>query len=133
MIQYFAISYFNKRLQMLLAMRKGIYSGVDKEISKAFSSATMEEIRNNRDMILMEDALVVVKLRLPDKKHQLSKKDGYRLIYMAFQDKEEVVFLDIYPKNGPLQQLNISEAELLALLDSYAEEVEQGVLSQYIL
>lgn len=99
----------------------------------AFANATIEEIRNNRDMILVDDAMVVVKLRMPDKKHQLARKDGYRLIYMAYKQEEKVVLLDIYPKNGPQQQLSLSDDALLELLDCFNVECAAGELVEYIL
>lgn len=34
-------------------------------------------------MILLEGDLVIIKLRLPDRKQHLSRKDGYRLIYLV--------------------------------------------------
>lgn len=133
MTVFYSISFFRKRLQNLLQVKKGVYAGVDKEVHNAFANATIEEIRNNRDMILVDDAMVVVKLRMPDKKHQLARKDGYRLIYMAYKQEEKVVLLDIYPKNGPQQQLSLSDDALLELLDCFNVECAAGELVEYIL
>ena len=49
-------------------------------------------------------------------------KDGYRLIYLVSMIEERVAFLDIYPKRGPLQQLDIPDEELLRLLSLYVQE-----------
>lgn len=122
MVTFFSISVFRERLQALMSAKRGVYAGVDREIIDAFRFATIDEIRNNRDMILLDDPLVVVKLRLPDHKNRRSRKDGYRLIYLTYRNQEKVVFLDIYPKNGPSQQLDTSDNRLLDLIQTYNEE-----------
>jgi mRNA-degrading endonuclease RelE of RelBE toxin-antitoxin system len=122
MVAFFSISVFRERLQALMSAKRGVYAGVDREIIDAFRSATIDEIRNNRDMILLDDPLVVVKLRLPDHKNRRSRKDGYRLIYLTYRNQEKVVFLDIYPKNGPSQQIDTSDERLLDLIQAYNEE-----------
>lgn len=80
-------------------------------------------------MILMSNESIVIKLRLPDKKHKLAKKDGYRLIYI--KTKETVVFLDIYPKRGPKQQISLSNKRLTELLTIFVEEVKANTLSSF--
>ena len=106
-------------------------SGITNEISKEFQNKTIEQIRANYDMIIMESDAIVIKLRLPDKRARLSKKDGYRLIYLVSIIKEYVVFLDVYPKRGPSQQLDIEDAELKRLLLCFVEEKEEGLLEDY--
>ncbi len=128
MIRYCSITHFSERLKSLSNVKKGVYSNVGNEIKSEFSGKTIEEIRNNRDMILMADDAIVIKLRLPDRKHRLSKKDGYRLIYLVSKMKETVVFLDIYPKRGPMQQITISDKELAELLKAFSDEVKSGSL-----
>ena len=82
-------------------------------------------------MILISNEFIVIKLRLPDKKQRLSKKDGYRLIYLVSKRTDNVVFLDVYPKNGPSQQLNISDDNLAVLLDQFALEANEGLLIDF--
>ena len=105
-----------------------MYATVEDELNDAFSGVSIEQIRQNYDMILLDDPRIVIKLRLPDKKHRLSKRDGYRLIYLVYKDCEEVAFLDIYPKNGPMQQLDIDDASVVELVRQYVDEKERGVL-----
>ena len=45
--------------------------------------------------------------------------------------EERVAFLDIYPKRGPLQQLDIPDAELLRLLSLYVEEGSNNQLQLF--
>ena len=108
-----------------------MYKNVNSEISREFRGKSIEDIRQNRDMILLTTSNVVIKLRIPDKKQRLSKKDGYRLIYLVSKTNNNVVFLDIYPKNGPSQQLDISDKELIRLLEIFSDESFSKRLLEY--
>lgn len=131
MITYYAITTFKIQLQALLKAKRNVYAGARDEIKTAFENVSIDVIRNNRDMILLDDPLIVIKLRLPDRKHKLSRKDGFRLIYMVYKNSEQVIFLNIYPKNGPLQKLDITDSELLDLLEEYNQEAINNQLSLY--
>lgn len=124
MIHFASIESFRKRLNELLEVKRGVYGGVKEEICKEFCSSTIEQIRQNRDMILISNDSIVVKLRLPDKKQRLSKADGYRLIYMVMKQVPLVIFLDIYPKRGPKQQLDIEDNEINKLISDFITENE---------
>lgn len=82
-------------------------------------------------MILIEGDIIVIKLRLPDKKQRLSKRDGFRLMYLVSKVDELVVFLDIYPKNGPSQQLDINDVEIKRLVSEFIEEGANNSLESY--
>ncbi len=131
MISFQTISSFRARLQALVNIRKGVYSSVPAEIKREFESAGIETIRHNRDMILIQNDLVIVKYRLGDKRMKLSKANGYRLIYMVSTLHERVVFLDIYPKRGSLQQLDIDDRQLMRLIEEYLEEDAGHQLMNY--
>lgn len=131
MIEFHAIAYFLQRVAALKAVRRGVYATVEDEICKPFVGQSIEMIRQNRDMILIDDEHVVIKLRMPDRKHKLSKKDGYRLIYIVYKDREEVGLLDVYPKNGPSQQLDIDDKQVVSLVQQYIDEKAKGLLSAY--
>ena len=117
-----SISTFSAALDALQKVRRGVYAGVAMEICKAFQNVSIEQIRANRDMILMDNDSIVIKLRLPDRKQRLSRADGYRLIYMVMKNVPIVVFLNVYPKRGPKQKLDLEEHELEALLNAFATE-----------
>lgn len=131
MIQYFSITTFRNRIASLLKIKRGVYAGVTSEIVKEFNGKTIEQIRQNRDMILCENDVIIIKLRLPDKRQRLSRKDGYRLIYIVSKTQETAIFLDIYPKNGPSQQLSISENRLTALLEEFTAEAKAATLAPF--
>lgn len=131
MILFKTISAFRRRLNELLKIRRHVYAGVSSELNKEFAAKSIEQIRQNNDMILIEGDLVIIKLRLPDKKQHLSRKDGFRLVYLVSKVDDLVVFLDIYPKNGPSQQLDINDAEVKLLIGAFIEESEAGELEDY--
>ena len=128
MILFSAIGYYASRVAALKNVKRGLYATVEAEVKAAFKGCTIEQIRQNYDMILLDDPRIVIKLRLPDKKHRLSKRDGYRLIYLVYKDCEEVALLDVYPKNGPMQQLDIDDQMVVELVRQYVDEKERGVL-----
>ena len=122
MIRFISISSFRLALDALLKVKRGVYAGVPTEICKAFQNVTIGDIRVNRDMILMDNDFVVVKLRLPDKKQRLSKADGYRLVYMVMKNVPVVALLTIYPKRGPMQKLDLEDGELSELVKIFTIE-----------
>ena len=93
-----------------------------KNICKAFQGVPIEQIRVNRDMILMENDSITIKLRLPDKRQRLSKADGFRLIYVVLKNSPVVAFLTVYPKRGPMQKLDVEDAELRRLVNEFTSE-----------
>ena len=128
MVNFASISTFRTRLAALLKVKRGVYAGVPEEICLAFKNIPIEQIRQNRDMVLMNNDSVVIKLRLPDKKQHLSKADGYRLIYLVLKEEPAVILLDIYPKRGPSQQLDIDDVEIQRLVEEFYSELDASKL-----
>ena len=131
MISFKTISSFRTRLSDLLKVRRKVYANVENEIKREFTGKPIDNIRQNNDMIVLEGEMIIIKLRLPDKKQHLSRKDGFRLIYLVSKTDEIVVFLDIYPKNGPLQQLDIADNELKMLVIQFINEAQSDALEDY--
>ena len=131
MISFKTISSFRSRLSGLLKVRRKVYANVENEIRREFTDKSIDQIRQNNDMVLLEGDVIVIKLRLPDKKQRLSRKDGFRLIYLVSKTDEIVVFLDIYPKNGPLQQLDIADEQLKSLVKNFILEAQTASLENY--
>lgn len=122
MIHFVSIAAFRTALEALLKVKRDVYAGVSDEICKAFQNVPIEQIRSNRDMILIDNESITIKLRLADKKHRLSKSDGYRLIYMVMKNIPMVALLTIYPKRGPLQKINMEDVELQTLVSDFVTE-----------
>lgn len=132
MTSFFTTSNFRADLSALLKVRKNVYAGIEKEIYNEFIDSSVDRIRNNRDMILIEGDSIVIKLRLPDKKQKKSRKDGYRLIYLVAKDTDMVTFLSVYPKNGPCQKIDTSKEELKFLMDQFIMEFSSNILEPYL-
>lgn len=128
MTRFASISSFREQLTALLKVKRGVYNSVKEEVCNAFCNVPIEQIRDNRDMILISNETVVIKLRLADKKHRLSKSDGYRLIYMVVKNVPLVIFFYIYPKHGPMQQLSIDDKFLNSLLSEFISEDQADTL-----
>lgn len=133
MISFKTTATFRRQIEKLLKARRNVYGSVINEIKSALNNVPIEQIRKNRDMILMEDNVLIIKLRLPDKKQKLSRKDGYRLVYLVSKVDNLVVFLYIYPKNGPLQQLDIDNKELEGLVAEYNIEADNKMLEDFVM
>ena len=123
-IRFVSITAFRTALEALLKVKRGVYAGVPEEICKAFQNVGIEQIRANRDMILVDNESITVKLRLPDKRQRLSKADGYRLVYMVMKHVPVVGLLTVYPKRGPMQKLDLEDGELPRLIDAFALELK---------
>ena len=121
-IRFVSIAAFRTALDNLLKVKKGVYASVPSEICKAFQNVPIEQIRQNRDMILMDNDSITIKLRLPDKKQRLSRADGYRLIYMVMKNVPVVGLLTVYPKRGPMQKLDLENGELEMLMNAFSAE-----------
>ena len=128
MVNFASVSTFRVRLASLLKVKRGVYSAAPKSICDVFQNASIEQIRQNRDIVLMKNDSVVIKLRLQDRKQHLSKSEGYRLIYLVLKERPIVVFLDIYPKRGPLQQLDIEDSEIERLVNDFYSELDASKL-----
>lgn len=55
MIVFSSISYFVSRLNALKDVKRGVYNTVEDEIRAAFKDCSIEQIRQNYDMILLDD------------------------------------------------------------------------------
>ena len=131
MTAFLSITSFRNQLNRMQSFKRGVYSGLSEEICDAFKGLSMNQIRQNRDMILMADDEVVIKLRLPDRKMHLSKSNGYRLIYLAMKNEDVVAFLEVYPKRGPLQKLDEDDREILRLTSEFLNEMMQGTIVEH--
>lgn len=121
-IRFVSIDAFRTALDNLLKVKKGVYASVPSEICNVFQNVSIEQIRQNRDMVLMDNESITIKLRLPDKKQRLSRADGYRLIYMVMKNAPVVGLLMVYPKRGPLQKLDLEDGELKRLMNAFSAE-----------
>lgn len=77
MISFSAIANFVSRIEVLKSIRRGVYATVEDEVVAAFRGVSIDQIRQNYDMILMDSEQIVIKLRLPDKKLCMAEMTRY--------------------------------------------------------
>lgn len=128
MLVFYSIQAFRNALTKLCSKPREGYGSVVKDICNSFKGKSIEEIRINRDMVLNEDNFTIIKFRVPNSGQRLSKKDGFRLIYLVHKQREEITFLYIYPKRGPQGLITIKEKEIITLLQCYIREKQEGIL-----
>ena len=80
MITFSAIANFVSRIGELKSIRRGVYATVEDEVSSAFQGVSIEQIRQNYDMILMDSERIVIKF---EKDHK--SRDPRRVISWLFQ------------------------------------------------
>ena len=79
MITFSATTNFNARIAVLKNVRRGVYATVEDEIRASFRGLTIEQIRQNRDMILFNDEYIVMFLPHPISL-ELQHKNSFSLI-----------------------------------------------------
>lgn len=131
MTTYYSTSDFRKCIKSLNKKPKEGYTAIIDEICSDFQSKTIDEIRQNKDLVYSGENFNIIKLRLPDKARRISKKDGYRVFYLVYTNKDEVVFLYVYPKRGPQNKITLSANEIMALLKTYVKEKEEDILVEH--
>lgn len=110
---------FRKSLSQLLKAKKGEYTSIRLDIAKVFHGKKPDEIFSSPDMIKQETEFKIIKIRLSNTNSKLSKRDGYRLIYLINSKKDNVCLFYVYPKMGSLAQDSISDNDLKRYLVEY--------------
>lgn len=64
MIIFSTITNFRQRIDALKKVKRGVYATVEDEIRKEFCNISMEQIRHNNDMILLDDPRIVIKRKV---------------------------------------------------------------------
>lgn len=124
-------SSFQKSLLNLLKVKRNVYASVVEDINTEFAGKNIIEIIQFRIAIQSFQDSKIIKLRCKDSHNNLSKKDGYRLIYFVSQSLDLVVFLQIYPKRGPLQKIDLEPNELKDLILELREEMDSKSLKNF--
>lgn len=128
MLKFYSIQRFRDAVSKLCSKRKEGYISVKNDIYSFFCGKSVDEIRINRDMVRDEKTFSIIKLRMPNSYQNLSKKDGYRLIYLVHKQREEVIFLYVYPKRGAQGLNTISAKDMITLLNDYVNEKQTSML-----
>ena len=82
----------------------------------------------NNAIINDDGVKCILKIRVPCESRKVGKSGGFRLIAIANRESKEVVFLEIFPKTGPLGKDNITDREFKKILEEYLEERNEKLL-----
>ena len=126
----YTTSTFREALSNLVKKKKDGYSTVIADICKSLSSMPLRILRDSNDRILQTPDFRIVKLRLPNTGQQLSKANGFRLIYMVSLISEKMVLLRIYPKRGPQGIVNLIAKEYQRLIIEMTQESIESKLHE---
>ncbi len=126
---FYQTKYFQDRINEFLSKKyKGVYSSCLKDLRNSFFPLDFEQIKQLPKIILFHDKFLLKKSRVKNSIQKLSKKNGYRVIYLV--KANGIVFLDIYPKRGPKSKVSISDFELKHLISNYIKEVESQSITK---
>lgn len=122
---------FNRQITNLIKRPKDGYSSVKEDICKEFRGKTYQEIFNSPEMVKDERHIRIIKMRLRNSAQNLSKRDGYRLIYLIHKESKDIVLLYVYPKRGNKGQSTVSENDILNFIECYIENKESNTLTAF--
>ncbi|MDR1937758.1 MAG: hypothetical protein LBQ73_04575 [Tannerellaceae bacterium] len=125
----FCTDRFGRQIADLLKKPKDGYTSVEKDIYDCIRAKTYNELLDSHDMVRDEKNFRIVKMRLKNSAQRLSSRDGYRLIFLIRKDREEVVLLYAYPKQGNKGQMSVSRDDILTFLNDYINHQKSGTLN----
>jgi len=125
---FLSISSFRNSLSKLLKAKKEEYFSVRSDITKESFNKSFEEIFLKPEMVRQRKDYKIIKARLSNSRSKLSKRDGFRIIYLISSKKDVVCLFYIYPKAGSLGQTNILDEDMANYIEEYIKEYEDKTL-----
>jgi len=125
---FFSTESFRKSLALLLKAKREEYASIKSDIVTLFFGKTPDAIFSSPDMVRIEREFKIIKIRMPNSGSKLSKRDGYRLIYLINSKKSIVCLFYVYPKTGSLRQINISDSDLKKYLEEFINDFSSKTL-----
>ena len=126
----YTTSSFREAIQRLTRKAKNGYMSVVHDVCEALQSMPDDIMRDTNDRIRQEQNFRVVKLRVRNSQEHLPKNNAFRLIYWVSTKKDNLVLMNVYPKRGACAAENLTDVELLRLLNEMLKENEQEQLQQ---
>lgn len=121
-MKFYTSSTFRQNIAALTKKPREGYMSVIQDICHAFNNMDDNIIRESNDRVRQLSDYRIVKLRLPNSSQNLSKPNGFRLIYWVSLLKDDVVLLSIYPKRGPQSAVDLVDNEYARLLRELTNE-----------
>lgn len=131
MCTFYSISTFRDQLNDLTKKEKDGYVSVWNDICDELKDKTIEELRNTPSLITASQEIKIIKARVQNSYLNLSKSNGFRLIYLVKLDTAEIILLYVFPKRGKKGAGNITDKAYKDFLETYKTEVKLGSLVPY--
>ncbi len=127
---FYTTSTFRETLAALTKKSKDGYMSVTKDVCNGLTSMPDNILRDTNDRIRHFAEYRIVKLRLPNSGQNLSKPNGFRLIYWVSMKNDVAVLLRIYPKRGSQSAVDLVDDEYDRLLVEMVNESKDHQLHQ---
>lgn len=129
-MNFYTSTSFRNSISKLTRKPKDGYESVVKDLCQALISMEDSILRDTNDRIRQEQNFRIVKLRVKNSHQNLPKNDAFRLIYWVSTKSDNLVLLTVYPKRGPWGISNLSNGELMRLLEEMLFEKENSILQK---
>ena len=129
-MNFYTSSTFRRNLESLTKKPREGYMSVVKDICRVLKDMPDNILRDTNDRVRQLQDYRIVKLRLPNSGQNLSKPNGFRLIYWVSLLTDDVVLLSIYPKRGPQCAVDLVDNEYGRLIVEMTQESLANALHQ---
>ena len=129
-MKFYTSSTFRYYLANLTKKKREGYTSVVEDICNSLQKMDDTILRETNDRVRQLPDYRIVKLRLPNSGQNLSKSNGFRLIYWVSLNADVIVLLSIYPKRGPQSAEDLVDAEYARLIEEMTEESKDNALHQ---
>ena len=119
---------FRDSLHQLCRKPKHKYGSCPSDICDELKDKTVEDLAETNVRLNDNGVRCVLKMRVANAGRGIGQSSGYRVIAVGDREKQEVVFLYVYPKTGALGVSDITDKHLGELLTAYFAERDNGLL-----
>ena len=127
---FYTSSTFRRNLESLTKKSRDGYMSVVTDICNAMKEMPDDILRDTNDRVRQLPDYRIVKLRLPNSGQNLSRSNGFRLIYWVSLLTDDIVLLSIYPKRGPQSAVDLIDSEYGRLVVEMTQESKAYQLHQ---
>lgn len=129
-MDYYCISHFQKSINLFCKRPKDGYSKCKTDLKVFFASKDFFQLWDIPTRLIDKHPNRIIKVRLPNSAQNIGKSSGYRVIYLIDFEKQELTFLNIFPKTGKYGLENITVKDLEHLISLFVAEKEHQLLSK---
>lgn len=128
MPSFYCTSDFIRQSKKLTSDKKAGYDTLQKDICDVFKDKNIDEIFAFNDTLIVNENHKLVKLRVPNTKQNLSKSNGFRVIFLVQPKIEKVTFIYVFPKRGKFGMNSIEKEQIKTLLQTAVKEGKDNSL-----